>query len=72
MVIIVYAVPLQKRPKYQGVFGAVFGVSSVLGPTMGGAFTTHVTWRWCFYINRKSTDSNPSLPGCTEMLKLLF
>ncbi|KAF2464737.1 putative MFS multidrug transporter [Lindgomyces ingoldianus] len=51
MVIMVYAVPLQKRPKYQGFFGAIFGVASVLGPTIGGAFTTHVTWRWCFYIN---------------------
>ncbi|KAI1378718.1 putative MFS multidrug transporter [Hypoxylon crocopeplum] len=51
MVIIVYTVPLAKRPKYQGVFGAVFGVASLLGPTMGGAFTTNVTWRWCFYIN---------------------
>ncbi|KAI0881985.1 putative MFS multidrug transporter [Annulohypoxylon maeteangense] len=51
MVIIVYTVPLQKRPKYQGVFGAVFGVASLLGPTVGGAFTTNVTWRWCFYIN---------------------
>lgn len=53
MMIIVYAIPLHKRPKYQGFFGALFGVASVLGPTVGGAFTTHVTWRWCFYINRK-------------------
>ncbi|KUJ11674.1 putative MFS multidrug transporter [Mollisia scopiformis] len=51
MAVMVYSVPLQKRPKYQGYFGAVFGVSSVLGPTVGGAFTTHVTWRWCFYLN---------------------
>ncbi|KOS19947.1 putative HC-toxin efflux carrier [Escovopsis weberi] len=51
IVIIVYALPLHKRPKYQGLFGAVFGVSSVLGPLVGGAFTTNVTWRWCFYIN---------------------
>ncbi|KFG86085.1 putative MFS multidrug transporter [Metarhizium anisopliae] len=51
MMIIVYAIPLHKRPKYQGFFGALFGVASVLGPTVGGAFTTHVTWRWCFYIN---------------------
>lgn len=43
MVIIVYAVPLQKRPKYQGWFGAIFGIASVLGPTVGGAFTTHVS-----------------------------
>jgi MFS family permease len=51
MVVIVYAVPLHKRPKYQGFFGAVFGVSSVTGPLIGGAFTTNVTWRWCFWIN---------------------
>lgn len=46
-----YAVPLAKRPQYQGLFGAVYGISSVIGPLVGGAFTTNVTWRWCFYIN---------------------
>ncbi|KAK9234935.1 major facilitator superfamily domain-containing protein [Lipomyces kononenkoae] len=51
MVVIVYAVPLQKRPKYQGFFGAVFGIASVNGPLIGGALTTNVTWRWCFYLN---------------------
>ncbi|KAE8165518.1 major facilitator superfamily domain-containing protein [Aspergillus tamarii] len=51
IVVIVYAVPLHKRPKYQGIFGAVFATSSVTGPLVGGAFTTNVTWRWCFYIN---------------------
>lgn len=43
--------PLHKRPLYQGLFGAIFGLASVLGPLVGGAFTSHVTWRWCFYIN---------------------
>ena len=49
--IIFHSVPLHKRPTYQGLFGAVFGVSSVLGPILGGVFTSQVTWRWCFYIN---------------------
>lgn len=49
--IIVYAAPLKDRPKYQGLFGAAFGISAVTGPLIGGAFTTKVTWRWCFYLN---------------------
>jgi EmrB/QacA subfamily drug resistance transporter len=38
------------RPRYQGIFGAVFGLSSVAGPLVGGYFAQH-DWRWIFYIN---------------------
>ena len=44
-------IPLRERGKYQGAMGAVFGVTTVLGPTLGGLFTDHLSWRWCFYIN---------------------
>jgi MFS family permease len=51
MVILSYTMPLRKRPVMFGVFGGLWGISSVVGPLLGGAFTDHVSWRWCFYIN---------------------
>ena len=44
-------VPPSERGRYQGLFGAVFGVSAVAGPLIGGFLTTHLSWRWIFYVN---------------------
>lgn len=41
----------RERARYQGLFGAVFGLSSVAGPLLGGYFTDQLSWRWIFYVN---------------------
>ena len=51
VLIIASTVPLHQRPAYTGVVAAMYGIASVAGPLMGGAFTDRDTWRWCFYIN---------------------
>jgi len=44
-------IPPRDRGRYQGFFGGVFGLSTVLGPLIGGFFVEHLNWRWIFYIN---------------------
>lgn len=49
--IIADIVPARERGKYMGPMGALFGISAVVGPLLGGLFTDHADWRWCFWIN---------------------
>lgn len=44
-------VPLRERGRYQGILGAVFGVTTVIGPLLGGYFTDYLSWRWAFWVN---------------------
>ena len=51
MAVIGEVIPLRERGRYQGALGAVFGVTTVIGPLLGGFFTDHLTWRWAFWVN---------------------
>jgi EmrB/QacA subfamily drug resistance transporter len=44
-------IPPRERGRYQGYFGAVFGLSTVIGPLLGGFFVDNLSWRWIFYVN---------------------
>ncbi|KAK0487875.1 major facilitator superfamily domain-containing protein, partial [Armillaria novae-zelandiae] len=51
MCIIIQITTVRQRPVFMGLFGAVYSVSSIVGPLIGGTLSDHVSWRWCFYLN---------------------
>ncbi|HOB48679.1 MAG TPA: MDR family MFS transporter [Mycobacterium sp.] len=51
MAVVGEVIPLRERGRYQGGLGAVFGVTTVIGPLLGGYFTDELSWRWAFWIN---------------------
>ena len=51
MTVVADVIPPRQRGKIQGIFGAVFGVSTIVGPLLGGFIVEHLSWQWIFFIN---------------------
>lgn len=67
IVIMVNVIPLAKRPIYQGIFGSVFGIASVVGPLLGGAFTQKV-----YPMSESTTANKANLSVVILALVLLY
>ncbi|KAF9108675.1 hypothetical protein BGX27_008259 [Mortierella sp. AM989] len=67
-IIIADLVSIRDRGKFQGFISAVFAISALVGPVMGGAFVDKVSWRWCFYI--QAAFAAITIPTMAIMLRL--
>ena len=56
MTIVGFTVPLIRRPIFIAALSSMFGISSVIGPLLGGALTDKVSWRWCFWVSSSSNS----------------